>query len=866
MDRFPVKYAVLRDQREWDGVTLSGLQQREDGALTLARVPAPADGQPVLLAPPFDADPSGIVLDHNALYISDTASNHVLFIDQLCGARIVLPTCNGSGNALGQFNAPRGLLARPPHGLYVADSGNARVQVLRLPTLELHAVWDELFQNPTCLAADSEDRIYVLDRGLQRVLRLDAWGRPDDAYNAAMAQQAALPSPFSLAVGAEDTLYVSDDHTNSVLAFDPTGKLLSTLPTINLTSPAKPRMLAAHRHSLYVADSSSGLIWLYDSAAKTYLGAAANFHGPVSAMAVDPAGASLYVNTAADQTFFELQTTASFVPSGTLITGPLDAGESSEWERAYVRAQIPASSNVQLLTFVTDNSTTSPGPSDWSPPAPCLDILIPPLPGDPKCKPGQKRYLWMQVQLNSSDTTATPTLLQVQAQTSAESYLDYMPAIYRKKDLPGRFLERWLALFRSELGDLEWLVENMPRLFDPLTTPEDELAWLATWLAFEFPEGKRAPEKRLLLARVHELYKRRGTPSGIREFIQLYAAAKAHLFEGFRQRRVWQLGIQSALGFDTGLAPSAPNGMIVPGVVPPDPLYFGLQAEYFADPILNASVFTRRDPAIDFSWPNDSPDPRIPTPGLFSVRWTGQIQPRYSERYTFHLSSIDGARLWIDDQEIIRNWTNPRSTELLGQMTLTAGRWYTIQLEYYRSNSVSQGPARIRLSWSSRSQQKEVVPQSRLYSILDDTADLSVPAQTTGCETLLVGQTVVGQSGPLQPAQFGTPLFSDTAHLFTVSLSAACVPKLSQRQELRRVVDAEKPAHTDFHLCFIEPRMRVGFQASIGIDSIIGGPSAPMSLAGSVLGLASVLGAADGDDPVGRVGNRARLGQGTVLG
>lgn len=53
--------------------------------------------------------------------------------------------------------------------LYVADSGtvgsgNGRVWVLRLPSLEVRAVW-RLLLEPIGLAADSQGRIYVLDRG-----------------------------------------------------------------------------------------------------------------------------------------------------------------------------------------------------------------------------------------------------------------------------------------------------------------------------------------------------------------------------------------------------------------------------------------------------------------------------------------------------------------------------------------------------------------------------------------------------------------------------------------------------------------------------------------------------------------------------
>ena len=38
-----------------------------------------------------------------------------------------------------------------------------------------------------------------------------------------------------------------------------------------------------------------------------------------------------------------------------------------------------------------------------------------------------------------------PVLHQVQAQTTGRSYLEDLPAVYRRDDSPTRFLERWLA-------------------------------------------------------------------------------------------------------------------------------------------------------------------------------------------------------------------------------------------------------------------------------------------------------------------------------------------------------------------------------------------------------------------------------------
>jgi hypothetical protein len=130
--------------------------------------------------------------------------------------------------------------------------------------------------------------------------------------------------------------------------------------------------------------------------------------------------------------------------------------------------------------------------------------------------------------------------------------------------------------------------------------------------------------------------------------------------------------------------------------------------------------------------------------------------------------------------------------------------------------------------------------------------------------SLLVGQAVVGATGPLGISEYGEPMFGDTAHLFTALVPASSLPSPAKRDMLRRVIDAEKPAHTDYHLCFAEPRLRVGFQARLGIDAIVASGPPPLRLDETVLGRDSFL--ADAAPGGARVAARARLGQDTVVG
>jgi hypothetical protein len=59
--------------------------------------------------------------------------------------------------------------------------------------------------------------------------------------------------------------------------------------------------------------------------------------------------------------------------------------------------------------------------------------------------------------------------------------------------------------------------------------------------------------------------------------------------------------------------------------------------------------------------------------------------------------------------------------------------------------------------------------------------------------------------------------------------------------------------------------MRVGAQARVGIDSIVGGPPEPMALNGTVLGLDSYVGSDPADHNKSRIGKQARIGKNTLV-
>lgn len=145
----------------------------------------------------------------------------------------------------------------------------------------------------------------------------------------------------------------------------------------------------------------------------------------------------------------------------------------------------------------------------------------------------------------------------------------------------------------------------------------------------------------------------------------------------------------------------------------------GLMGEYFNDESLTDAIVTRIDDQVAFNWNQSTPAAGV-DPNHFSVRWTGQIEPIFTETYTIHAEAHGGLRLWVDNQLMFDAWDKHNQIARQGTIDLEGGKRYDIQLEYRESN----GTSRVKLLWESASQGKSIIPQSQLYPI-------GVPSVTT---------------------------------------------------------------------------------------------------------------------------------------
>ncbi|WP_238652717.1 PA14 domain-containing protein [Paenibacillus piscarius] len=175
-----------------------------------------------------------------------------------------------------------------------------------------------------------------------------------------------------------------------------------------------------------------------------------------------------------------------------------------------------------------------------------------------------------------------------------------------------------------------------------------------------------------------------------------------------------------------GLPPAAPVQKPVPGE--PEQAYTrnGLLGEYFKNMTLSGTpVMVRNDDVISFNWRQGTPNAALGT-DYFSIRWTGQIKPAYSETYQFYTTSDDGIRLWVNGTAVIDSWVKQSGTARTGSIALSAGQLYDIKVEYYEN----AGDANVHLMWQSPSQAKGTVPASALFSLPVNDAPAVTPTPT----------------------------------------------------------------------------------------------------------------------------------------
>jgi hypothetical protein len=131
----------------------------------------------------------------------------------------------------------------------------------------------------------------------------------------------------------------------------------------------------------------------------------------------------------------------------------------------------------------------------------------------------------------------------------------------------------------------------------------------------------------------------------------------------------------------------------------------GLMGAYFDGNKLNNLKF--KTAVVNTTVNMTTPPTQISNKSDFSCRWTGFVVPAYSQSYTFYTKTSKGARLWVNGNLIIDQWSNSSLTQYSSStIALIAGKRYRIKIE------INGGTAD--LLWSCSSQTIQIIPSNCL--------------------------------------------------------------------------------------------------------------------------------------------------------
>lgn len=104
-----------------------------------------------------------------------------------------------------------------------------------------------------------------------------------------------------------------------------------------------------------------------------------------------------------------------------------------------------------------------------------------------------------------------------------------LPGVYRDAWLDEElrtgqkpFGERFVSAFDEVLGPVLAVLDNLDAYFDVETAPNDFLPWLGQWVAASIDESWSEDRRRRFIGQAAGLYRRRGTPAGLRDHLQIY--------------------------------------------------------------------------------------------------------------------------------------------------------------------------------------------------------------------------------------------------------------------------------------------------------------------------------------------------------
>jgi uncharacterized protein (TIGR03663 family) len=214
-----------------------------------------------------------------SIYVADTG-NHRIQVFGSDGKFILKWGSQGTGQ--GQFNEPWGIAVAPNGTVYVADTWNHRVQ--RFSSIGQYQGEFGAFANvqqgdpqgepgkfwgPRDLAIDADGNVYVTDTGNKRVQKFSPTGEFLQAWGGGGIIPGAFEEPVGIDIDREGNIYVADTWNQRVQKFDTNFAPLAQWEVVGWDSESvinKPSLAVDADGRVFISDPEGFRIIAYDSA------------------------------------------------------------------------------------------------------------------------------------------------------------------------------------------------------------------------------------------------------------------------------------------------------------------------------------------------------------------------------------------------------------------------------------------------------------------------------------------------------------------------------------------------------------------------------------------------------------------------
>ncbi len=239
------------------------------------------------------------------------------------------------------------------------------------------------------------------------------------------------------------------------------------------------------------------------------------------------------------------------------------------------------------------------------------------------------RYIWLRIMLHGT-ARRSPALKALRVTYTRPSLLDHLPAYWRGDPEPAMRMEHALSLFEGFYTELDHRISEMRQILDPRICPPQAIEWLAQFVALTFDTRVSEAIRRQLLGEITQLYRIRGTPSGLARLCGILGECRVAIVEGFRVRRRSPAEIGAT---QVGEADEH-RSVLGPGLQLGGPELFMLPQEPWEADLLASHLELLERRRVQQDEAGETPCPDHPLPAPFDTDPAISFYRRYAHRFS----------------------------------------------------------------------------------------------------------------------------------------------------------------------------------------------------------------------------------------